>query len=140
MATKYPGFVGTAYRRAVSLDERGTGTVLAEVDVPPRLLDECVEGWGMELLAYLLGAGAEAPLAQWRLARALDDQRTRVRLLALHDLLELFGDARVARAWVRGIRPELEASSQRNGRQSDARRQLGARSPAALIRGGEDLQ
>ncbi len=85
----------------------------------PSVIDECLRAWGPDLFAYLLGAGAETPLAAWRLDRALADRTTRARLGAAHAVYQSFDNPQAARAWVRRRNPEL-----------------GNRPPAELIRAG----
>ncbi len=66
--------------------------------------------WGPDLFAYLLGAGVNLPLAQWRLDEVLKDHLTRARLRTVQDLAAQFeNNPPAARAWVRRRNPELGA-------------------------------
>jgi hypothetical protein len=83
------------------------------------MIRACRAAWGDDLLAFLLGAGLNGPLAGWRPdARSLD-QRALDRLRVSFDLQRLFPDTGRARAWIRNRNPEL-----------------GNASPARLIRRG----
>ena len=86
--------------------------VVDEVELSPSMLGANRFIWGDDLLAYMLGAGADGSLADWRLASALhDDPSTRARLRVLDDLRRLFRDGRSARAWVRYPHPRLGGQS-----------------------------
>jgi hypothetical protein len=61
------------------------------------MLEECAAAYGPDLLAYLLGAGADGPLEKWR----LESEGASARLRACHRVLHAFADARLARAWMR---------------------------------------
>jgi hypothetical protein len=102
---------------------RLTGAALEE-STAVSAADQSRSDWGPELFAYLLGAGADGPLAEWQLDSALEQPDTRARLHAIHDLARLFAKPSSGRAWVRTRNAEL-----------------GAR-PADVIRGGteDDLQ
>jgi hypothetical protein len=94
--------------------------VLEDVDVSLATLGTCRYVWGDDLLAFLLGAGADGPVAGWRLGRALrDDPSARSRLRLLDHLAQQFPDWRAARAWARSRHAEL-----------------GFRSPAEVVRAG----
>lgn len=101
----------------------GAGGGVAVRDIATgAVIDECVSIWGVDLLAYLLGAGLSGPLAQWRRDTAVDDPDGRSRLRAAHEVAILFDSPPTARAWVR--RPNFE---------------LAGRCPADVIRtGGEE--
>lgn len=86
------------------------------------LLDTAEQVWGPDLLAYLLGAGLDAPLAGWSAEVALrDDPAARIRLLCVLEVQRLFDLGSVARAWARDLHPAL-----------------GFRSPASVIRTGDE--
>jgi hypothetical protein len=73
------------------------------------VIEECALAYGRDLLAYLLGAGVEAPLASWRLnGEATDVPWDRLRVC--YHVLQAFKEPRQAKAWVR------QASSQLGGR------------------------
>ncbi len=85
------------------------------------VLEECALAYGRDLLAYLLGAGAEAPLASWRLnGEATDVPWDRLRVC--YHVLQTFKEPRQAKAWMR------HASSQ-----------LGGRSYAWAVRTGDSV-
>jgi hypothetical protein len=100
---------------------RRSGTAVDEVADLRSLVDECLWVCGPNLLAYLLGAGVDSRLADWRLETALSDPRALARLRTIHELLRLFGDPRVARGWLRNLNPDLDY-----------------RSPARLVRLGTE--
>ena len=81
------------------------------------MFDECLHALGADLVAYLLGAGKTAPVAQWRMADAWRTGAGRDRLSAAWAVLHYFKDAPHARSWLREINSGL-----------------GRVSPAALIR------
>jgi hypothetical protein len=84
------------------------GTVaVAEVGpIEPVALEECVLAYGRDLLAYLLGAGAEQPLAGWRLeAESIEGGWDRLRVC--YQVLQAFEEPRLARAWIRQSSPLL---------------------------------
>ncbi|WP_327003764.1 hypothetical protein OHA72_53335 [Dactylosporangium sp. NBC_01737] len=83
-------------------------------------LDAAEQVWGPDLLAYLLGAGLDAPLAGWSADAAIQDPATRTRLRLVLEVQRLFDLGSVARAWVRDLHPAL-----------------GFRSPASVIRTGD---
>ncbi|MEV0568407.1 hypothetical protein [Dactylosporangium sp. NPDC050588] len=85
------------------------------------LLDTAEQVWGPDLLAYLLGAGLTAPLPGWSAEAALHDPATRRRLHCVLEVQRLFDLGSVARAWARDLHPAL-----------------GFRSPASVIRTGDD--
>jgi hypothetical protein len=92
----------------------------AEPTEPAALvLEECALAYGRDLLAYLLGAGAETPLADWRLNGHTADL-SGDRLRVAYHVLQAFKEPRRAKAWMR------QASSQ-----------LGGRSFAWAVRSGE---
>jgi hypothetical protein len=84
-------------------------------------LDAAEHVWSPDLLAYLLGAGLDAPLAGWSAEIALQDPGTRARLRCVLDVQRLFDLGSVARAWARDLHPAL-----------------GFRSPASVIRTGDE--
>jgi hypothetical protein len=83
-------------------------------------LDAAEQVWSPDLLAYLLGAGLDAPLAGWSADAAIQDPATRTRLRCVLEVQRLFDLGSVARAWVRDLHPAL-----------------GFRSPASVIRTGD---
>ena len=83
--------------------------------------DECLAGYGSDLLAYVLGAGQGAPLHTWRLAEAIATPLGEQRLRAAHIVLAQFKDPVHARAWLRRANPAL-----------------GRRTPAAVLREAAD--
>lgn len=85
------------------------------------LLDTAEQVWGPDLLAYLLGAGLDAPLAGWSAETALQDPAVRTRLHCVLEVQRLFDLGSVARAWARDLHPAL-----------------GFRSPASVIRTGDE--
>ena len=85
------------------------------------LLDAAEQVWGPDLLAYLLGAGLDAPLAGWSADAAIQDPATRTRLRLVLEVQRLFDLGSVARAWARDLHPAL-----------------GFRSPASVIRTGDE--
>jgi hypothetical protein len=88
------------------------------------LLDTAEQVWGPDLLAYLLGAGLDAPLAGWSAETAVhDDPATRARLHCVLEVQRLFDLGSVARAWARDLNPAL-----------------GFRSPASVIRAGDEAE
>lgn len=94
--------------------------MLEDVEVSTAILGSCRYVWGDDMLAFLLGAGADGPVAGWRLGPVLrDDPSARSRLRLLDELARQFPGWRVARAWVRSPHAEL-----------------GGRSPADVIRAG----
>ena len=94
--------------------------MLENVDVSAAMLGTCRYVWGDDLLAFLLGAGADGPVAGWRLGRVLrDDPSARSRLRLLDSLAGQFAGWRLARAWARSPHAEL-----------------GFRSPADVVRTG----
>jgi hypothetical protein len=90
--------------RATVVDTSPAGLDLTE---PVALvLEECAVGYGRDLLAYLLGAGAETPLADWRLDEdALAGSWDRLR--AAYHVLQAVKEPRRARAWMRRSSPLL---------------------------------
>ena len=68
-------------------------------EVEQAVLTECVQMYGTDLLAYLLGAGSAAPLAAWRLDAMADGDR--YRLDTCYRISGLFKDSREVRAWMR---------------------------------------
>lgn len=111
-----------AYRRGMADGARGrTATVVDAEPTEPaaQVLEECALAYGRDLLAYLLGAGTDAPLADWRLnGHTADVSGDRLRVA--YRVLRAFKEPRRAKAWMR------QASSQ-----------LGGRSYAWAIRSGE---
>ncbi|MFC4037169.1 hypothetical protein ACFO1B_01925 [Dactylosporangium siamense] len=104
----------------------GASPATAEADLEPAvddlvLLDTAEQVWGPDLLAYLLGAGLDAPLAGWSAEVALRDPGVRTRLDCALEVQRLFDLGSVARAWARDLHPAL-----------------GFRSPASVIRTGEE--
>jgi hypothetical protein len=102
------------------LGEPGTAAGSHEVEQPAliEVRDECVAGYGPDLVAYLLGAGdGNRPLRTWRLAEAAATRVGELRLRAAHAVLAQFKDPEHARAWLRRPNPDL-------GRQA----------PAAILR------
>jgi len=98
-----------AYRQRVDQYPRPNGTALQEISVASAV-DAGLALWGPDLFAYLLGAGVNLPLAQWRLDEVLKDQLTRARLRTVQDLAAQFeNNPPAARAWVRRRNPELGA-------------------------------
>ncbi len=91
-------------------------------------VDECVSAWGSDLLAYLLGAGLDGPLAEWRLDAAVDEPSGNTRLWAAFELARLFSGTAAARAWVRQHRVQLSglrpADVIRKGNEEDIRHVL----------------
>ena len=85
------------------------------------LLDAAEQVWGPDLLAYLLGAGQDAPLPGWSADVAVRDPGTRIRLQCVLEVQRLFDLGSVARAWARDLHPAL-----------------GYRSPASVIRTGDE--
>jgi hypothetical protein len=83
--------------------------------------DECLAGYGSDLLAYLLGAGAGAPLRSWRLSEAIAAAPGEQRLRTAHLVLAQFKDPVHARAWLRRANP-----------------MLGGRTPASVLRDAAD--
>jgi hypothetical protein len=118
----FAGSAVAAYRRGMADGARGrTATVVDAEPAEPaaQVLEECALAYGRDLLAYLLGAGTDAPLANWRLnGHTADVSGDRLRV-AYH-VLQAFKEPRRAKAWMR------QASSQ-----------LGGRSHAWAIRSGE---
>jgi hypothetical protein len=83
------------------------------------VLEECASAYGRDLLAYLLGAGAEAPLSSWRLdEKAAEAGWSRLRLC--YRVLQVFKEPRRARAWMRTTSPRF-----------------GGQTPAWAIRSGD---
>jgi hypothetical protein len=97
--------------------ESGAEQPLSEVS------DECLAGYGSDLVAYVLGAGRGAPLHTWRLAEALATPLGEQRLRAAHVVLAQFKDPVHARAWLRRANPAL-----------------GRRVPATVLREAADEQ
>jgi hypothetical protein len=118
----FAGGAVPAYRRDMA--DRARARTATVVDAEPaepaaQVLEECALAYGRDLLAYLLGAGAEAPLANWRLnGHTMDVSGDRLRVA--YQVLQAFKEPRRAKAWMR------QASSQ-----------LGGRSYAWAIRSGE---
>ena len=83
--------------------------------------DECLAGYGSDLLAFVLGAGSGAPLHTWRLATAITTPLGERRLRVAHHVLAQFKDPVHARAWLRRTNPAL-----------------GRRTPAAILRAAAD--
>jgi hypothetical protein len=81
------------------------------------MLEECTAGYGADLLAYLLGAGAGVPLAGWRLDAS---RRSPDRLRTSYRVLGTFPEARLARTWMRACSPRF-----------------GGRTPAWAVRSGD---
>lgn len=84
-------------------------------------LDAAEQVWSPDLLAYLLGAGLDAPLPGWSAETAVHDPATRARLHCVLEVQRLFDLSSVARAWARDLHPAL-----------------GFRSPASVIRTGDE--
>jgi hypothetical protein len=76
-------------------------TLVDEPTAPLSLVaEECAAGYGRDLLAYLLGAGAGAPLSAWRLdADTVDAGQDRLRVC--YAVLQRFKEPRRARSWLR---------------------------------------
>jgi hypothetical protein len=111
-----------AYRRGMADGARArTATVVDAEPAEPvaQVLEECALAYGRDLLAYLLGAGSDGPLAAWRLnGHTADVSGDRLRV-AYH-VLQAFKEPRRARSWMR------QASSR-----------LGGRSYAWAVRSGD---
>jgi hypothetical protein len=97
--------------------------VLVEADTTTAMLELAEQVWGIDLLAYLLGAGVDEPLADWRVESAIDEPGTAARLRTVVAVQRCFEDAGTARAWARNIHPGL-----------------GFQSPATIIRTGTDAE
>ena len=108
-----------SYRRSVRAGRWPAAVVEAEptelVDV---MLEECALAYGRDLLAYLLGAGDGAPLADWRLENVGNGSIDQLR--ACYQVFQTFKDGRKAKAWMR------------HGNAA-----FGGRSPAWAIRNGD---
>jgi hypothetical protein len=89
----------------------------------PVVRDDCLAGYGSDLVAYVLGAGRGAPLNTWRLAEALETPQGQRRLRAAHLVLAQFKDPVHARAWLRHANPAM-----------------GGRAPATALREADDEQ
>jgi hypothetical protein len=80
---------------------------VAEVDsIEPVALEKCALAYGRDLLAYLLGAGMDQPLARWRLEAATTEGAWE-RLRVCHHVLQTFEQPRLARAWLRRASPRF---------------------------------
>ncbi|MEV4513660.1 hypothetical protein AB0K00_32410 [Dactylosporangium sp. NPDC049525] len=101
---------------AVAVDDLTLPDAMDAMDA----LDAAEQVWGPDLLAYLLGAGLDAPLAGWSADVAVQDPGTRTRLHCVLAVQRLFDLGSVARAWARDLHPAL-----------------GFRSPASVIRTGD---
>jgi hypothetical protein len=99
------------------------GTRESGAEQPPLAVvrDECVAAYGIDLVAYLLGAGNGGPLPSWRLAEAVATPLGEQRLRAAYVVLAQFKDSAHARAWLRRANPVL-----------------GRRTPAAVLRTATD--
>jgi hypothetical protein len=111
--------------------DRARARAVAVVDAEPAepaelVLEECALAYGRDLLAYLLGAGTEAPLASWRLGGDTADV-SRDRLRVCYHVLQTFKEPRRAKAWMR------RAASQLGGRSYAWAIRTGDRDLLALV-------
>jgi hypothetical protein len=88
-------------------DAADGSVAVADVDsTEPVALEECGLAYGHDLLAYLLGAGADQPLATWRLQTDAT-QGGWERLRVCYHVLQAFEQPRLARAWLRQASPRF---------------------------------
>jgi hypothetical protein len=83
----------------------GSAAVAEVGPTEPIALEECTLAYGRDLLAYLLGAGVRKPLATWRLETDTDDAWDRLRVC--YQVLQVFKEPRLARAWLRRAHPRF---------------------------------
>jgi hypothetical protein len=89
-------------------DAADAPVAVAEVEsTEPVTLEECALAFGRDLLAYLLGAGADQPLATWRLETETAEAAWE-RLRVCHHVLQTFKEPRLARAWLRQASPRFD--------------------------------
>jgi hypothetical protein len=115
------GGVLPAYRLGVATNAGRRQATMVEVEPTEPvdvMLEECALAYGRDLLAYLLGAGAGAPLADWRLENVSNGSVDQLR--ACYRVFQTFKDGRKAKAWMR------------HGNAA-----FGGRSPAWAVRNGD---
>jgi hypothetical protein len=102
-----------AYRQNMADGGRARAAAVVEgepVEPAGLVLEECALAYGRDLLAYLLGAGAETPLASWRFNGDVADVSWD-RLRVCYHVLQTFKEPRQAKAWMRQGSPQLGGRS-----------------------------